>query len=111
MGSPVAAPRNPQGQGSQNQGGGVLPFEAFANKLDILLTKLAEVNIPNEIRLTSEQLGVSVTLNGAEVMNNLPEQLKTTILAKAIEELRKYDSAVTGGEGSQGTRPMGGQSS
>ena len=111
MGSPVAAPRNPQGQGSQNQGGGVLPFEAFANKLDILLTKLAEVNIPNEIRLTSEQLGVSVTLNGGEVMASLPEQLKTTILAKAIEELRKYDSAVTGGEGSQGTRPMGGQSS
>ena len=41
-------------------------------------------------------------------MANLPEELKTTILAKAIEQLKNYDSAVTGGEGAtQGTRPMG----
>jgi hypothetical protein len=112
MGAPVAAPRAPQGQASQNQGAGVLSnngFEAFASKLDILLTKLAEVNIPTEIKLTSAQLGVNVTLNGGEVMANLEGKLKGAVFAQVGEQLRNYDSNVTGGEGAQGTKPIGGQ--
>ena len=110
MGSPVAAPRTPQTQASQqNQGGGVLNFESFANKLDTLLTKLAEVHIPNEIKLTSGQLGVTVTLNGGEVMATLDSKIREAVLAQAVEQLRNYDSGVTGGEGAtQGSRPMGG---
>jgi uncharacterized protein (DUF697 family) len=112
MGSPVAAPRTPQAQASQNQGAGVLSnngFEAFASKLDNLLTQLASVNIPNEIKLTSGQLGVTVTLNGGEVMATLDSKIREAVLAQAGEQLRNYDSGVTGGEGAtQGSRPMGG---
>jgi hypothetical protein len=94
-GAPVSAPRAvPTSSGQQNQGAGVLNtsgLEAFAGKLDSLLTQLAAVNIPTEIRLTSENLGVNVTLNGGEVMANLPEQLKNTILAQAGEQLKNYD--------------------
>jgi hypothetical protein len=112
IGAPVAAPRTPQTQAPQNQGAGVLSnngFEAFASKLDTLLTKLAEVNIPTEIKLTSAQLGVNVTLNGGEVMANLEGKLKGAVFAQVGEQLRNYDSSVTGGEGAQGTSAIGGQ--
>ncbi len=104
-GAPVSAPRPlDQGGGQQNQGGGVLNtsgLEAFAGKLDTLLTKLGEVNIPTEIRLTSENLGVNVTLNGGEVMKNLPDQLKQSILREVAESIRNYDKG-TSGEGTAG---------
>jgi hypothetical protein len=98
-GQPVSAPRPIASAQQQNQGTGVLSnngFEVFANKLDTLLTKLAEVNIPTEIRLTSENLGVNVTLNGGEVMANLPDQLKKSIIAEVAETLRNYDRNTTG---------------
>ena len=112
MGAPVAAPRNPQGQASQNQGAGVLSnngFEAFVSKLDNLLTQLASVNIPTEIKLTSEQLGVNVTLNGGEVMANLPDQLKKDILRQAGEQLANYDQKTTGEGTARSPGVMGGQ--
>jgi len=112
MGAPVAAPRTPQGQASQNQGAGVLSnngFEAFASKLDTLLTKLAEVNIPTEIRLTSEQLGVNITLNGAEVMNNLGPALASNVMKQAGEQLARYDQATTGEGAARSPGVMGGQ--
>ena len=113
MGSPVAAPRDPQAQASQNQGAGVLSnngFEAFANKLDNLLTQLASVNIPTEIRLTSEQLGVNITLNGAEVMNNLGPALASNVMKQAGEQLARYDQATTGEGAARSPGVMGGQS-
>jgi hypothetical protein len=112
MGAPVAAPRPPEASPQQNQGAGVLSnngFEAFASKLDTLLTKLAEVNIPTEIRLTSEQLGVNITLNGAEVMNNLGPALASNVMKQAGEQLARYDQQTAGEGTARSPGVMGGQ--
>jgi len=101
-GSPVPAPRSPVAQtNQQNPDPGVLNtagFDIFAKKLDTLLTKLAEVSIPERIVLEGTNR-VLVQLEDKNTINKIAEQIQKGILTKAGEQLANYDKGTSGGEG------------
>jgi hypothetical protein len=108
-GQPVPAPRVVNQPTTQNPSGGVLPtggFDAFASKLDTLLSKLAEVSIPSQITLTGSA-DVNIRLNGAEVLAQLPDSLRKQILQEAGQQLANYDKGTTGEGSAQNNNIMG----
>lgn len=109
---PAAAPNqtaqrtNP----AQNNPAGVSISELakFTNRLDQLFTKLAEVSIPSEIRL-SGNFDVDVKLNGIEVFKTLEEKLSNMVVVKIQEKLGQMNSENFDGDLNTGPKqPLGG---
>jgi hypothetical protein len=106
QGGMASAPTNP----TQNNPAGVSISELakFTNRLDQLFTKLAEVSIPSEIRL-SGNFDVDVKLNGIEVFKTLEEKLSNMVVVKIQEKLGQMNSDNFDGDLATGPKqPLGG---